>query len=64
MAMAQAIVPAHGQGLIRDAEIEHISRAWATPLFAAAGLNPADVGIYLINDPTIMPLWRGVKKSS
>jgi predicted Zn-dependent protease len=62
MAVTQAIVPAHGQGLIRDAEIEHISRAWATPLFAAAGLNPADVDIYLINDPTINAFVAGGQK--
>jgi predicted Zn-dependent protease len=60
--MAQVIVPAHGQGLIRDAEIEHISRAWATPLFAAAGLNPTDVDIYLINDPTINAFVAGGQK--
>jgi predicted Zn-dependent protease len=60
--MAQVIVPAHGQGLIRDAEIEHISRAWATPLFAAAGLNPGDVDIYLINDPTINAFVAGGQK--
>jgi len=62
LAMAQAIVPAHGQGLIRDAEIEHISRAWAAPLFAAAGLNPADVEIHLINDPTINAFVAGGQK--
>jgi len=36
--------------LIRDAEIESIIRAYATPLFKAAGLNPGDVRIYLVND--------------
>jgi predicted Zn-dependent protease len=39
--------------LIRDAEIENTIRTWATPLFEAAGLNPADVDIYLINDSSI-----------
>ncbi|MBT4710525.1 MAG: M48 family metalloprotease [Alphaproteobacteria bacterium] len=62
MGLAQAIAPAHGQGLIRDAEIEHISRAWATPLFKAAGLNPADVEIHLINDPTINAFVAGGQK--
>ena len=36
--------------LIRDAEIEAIIRAYATPLFEAAGLTPSDVGIHLVND--------------
>ena len=39
--------------LIRDAEIENTIRAWASPLFEAAGLNAADVDIYLINDSSI-----------
>lgn len=38
---------------VRDAEIEEILREYSDPLFAAAGLNPADVDIYLINDPTL-----------
>jgi len=62
MGVAQAIAPAHGQALIRDAEIEHISRAWATPLFKAAGLNSADVGIHLINDPIINAFVAGGQK--
>jgi predicted Zn-dependent protease len=36
--------------LIRDAETENIIRAYATPLFQAAGLNPDDVRIHLVND--------------
>ena len=55
---AVAMMPtqgAHAQGLsiIRDAEIEGIIRAYATPLFEAAGLNPGDIRIRLINDPTL-----------
>jgi len=34
---------------IRDAEIEHTLRAYARPLFRAAGLNGDDVEIYIIN---------------
>jgi predicted Zn-dependent protease len=34
---------------IRDAEIEHTLRAYARPLFKAAGLNGDDVEIYIIN---------------
>ena len=38
---------------IRDAEIESIIRAYATPLLQAAGLSPKDVDIYLIEDRAI-----------
>jgi predicted Zn-dependent protease len=58
-----AVTPAWAQGgLIRDSEIEHISRDWATPLFAAAGLVPGDVEIYLINDPAINAFVAGGQK--
>ncbi len=39
--------------LIRDAETENIIRAYATPLFRAAGLNPDDVRIHLVNDRSL-----------
>ncbi len=39
--------------LIRDAEIEHISRALAAPIFAAAGLNPTTVEIHIISDERV-----------
>lgn len=44
--------PASGAepALIRDAEIEHISRTLAAPIFAAAGLDPAHVEIHLVDD--------------
>lgn len=63
VAFAQAVPPAWAQGgLIRDAEIEHISRDWATPLFTAAGLVPGDVEIHLINDPAINAFVAGGQK--
>jgi predicted Zn-dependent protease len=46
-------LPAGAQGrvsLLRDAEIEHIIRIYATPLFQAAGLDPAAISVYLIDD--------------
>lgn len=47
--------PAAAQGnplsLIRDAEIEHIIRQYAEPVFQAAGIDAASVDIYLVNDP-------------
>lgn len=39
--------------LIRDAEIENIIRAYATPLFTAAGLDPAGVQVHLVQDPSL-----------
>lgn len=47
--------PAQAQdgGLIRDAEIESTIRAYADPLFTAAGLNAPFVQVHLINDDRI-----------
>ena len=39
--------------LIRDAEIENIIRAYATPVFTAAGLDPSAIQVHLILDPRI-----------
>ena len=39
--------------LIRDAEIEGIIRAYATPLFQAAGLSPQGIRLYLVQDRTL-----------
>jgi predicted Zn-dependent protease len=36
--------------LVRDAEVERIIRAYATPLFQAAGLSPQAIDVYLVND--------------
>ncbi len=41
------------QGLIRDAEIEADLRRIADPIFAAAGLDPASVRIFVVNDPSL-----------
>jgi predicted Zn-dependent protease len=38
---------------IRDAEIEATIRAYATPVFTAAGLNANDIGVHIINDNTL-----------
>jgi predicted Zn-dependent protease len=48
-----APLPASAQGLIRDAEIELILRNYSDPLFEAAGLKPADVNIYIVQDDTL-----------
>lgn len=51
--LAPQVAPAAGIRLIRDAEIEHSIRVWATPIFDAAGLIAEDVRIYLVNDRRI-----------
>ncbi len=51
--VAGAITPASAISLIRDAETEELLRSYATPIFAAAGLNPRSVNIYLVNDNQI-----------
>ena len=50
VACALAAGPAAALRLIRDAEIEHTLRRIADPLFRAAGVNPASVRIYIVND--------------
>jgi predicted Zn-dependent protease len=59
-AMAAALVqplPAMAQGrgvsLIRDAEIEATIRAYADPVFKAAGLDAAAMKVHLVNDNRI-----------
>ncbi|MET1028143.1 MAG: M48 family metalloprotease [Dongiaceae bacterium] len=49
------LMPAEAQGisLIRDAEIESTIRAYAEPLWTAAGLNAPFVQVHLINDDRI-----------
>lgn len=39
--------------LIRDAEIEHTLREYADPLFAAAGLKPSAVRIFIVQDDAL-----------
>jgi len=41
------------QNLIRDTEIELMLRDYTDPFLVAAGLDPNDVGLYIIADPAI-----------
>jgi predicted Zn-dependent protease len=50
-ANAQSSIPRFS--VIRDAEIENIIRAYAAPVFAAAGLPPGSVRVHLINDASV-----------
>ncbi|WBQ13493.1 M48 family metalloprotease [Hyphomonadaceae bacterium BL14] len=49
-ALVLASAPAIAQGLVRDAEIEAVMRAYSDPLIEAAGLNLNSVDIYLVGD--------------
>ena len=44
---------AAAQTLIRDTEIEQMLREYTNPLLVAAGLDPNDVGLYIIGDQEI-----------
>jgi predicted Zn-dependent protease len=39
--------------IIRDAEIENIIRTYSTPIWRAAGVDPAAVHVYIVGDPTL-----------
>ena len=47
---------------IRDSEIENTIRAFATPVFQAAGLDPSAVQVFLINDPGLNAFVAGGQK--
>ena len=46
-------LPAAAQSLIRDAEIEATIRAYANPIFKAAGLDASAIKVHLVNDNRI-----------
>lgn len=52
-AVALAVQPVAAQSILRDAETEALLRDMAAPLVAAAGLDPHNVDIVMINDPGI-----------
>lgn len=45
--------PAAAQSILRDAETEALLKDMATPLVKASGLDPANVDIVLVNDPSV-----------
>ncbi len=46
-------LPAHAQQILRDAETESLLSEASAPLIKAAGLDPRNVQVLLINDPSI-----------
>jgi predicted Zn-dependent protease len=52
-ALALGAMPAAAQSVLRDAETEALFRDMTSPLVTAAGLDPKNVDIVLVNDPEI-----------
>jgi predicted Zn-dependent protease len=52
-AVVLAVQPVLAQSILRDAETEALFNDMAAPLVAAAGLDPKNVDIVLINDPSV-----------
>jgi predicted Zn-dependent protease len=53
IAFALTIQPAMAQSILRDAETEALLNDMAAPLVAASGLDPRNVEMVLINDPSV-----------
>ncbi len=51
--MTTGVATAHAQGLIRDAEIEAYLRDYSDPIMEAAGLNPHEINIHIVNDDSL-----------
>jgi len=52
-ALALTIQPAAAQSILRDAETEALLDDMAAPLIKAAGLNPSNVDVVIVNDPSL-----------
>jgi len=48
-----SVQPVAAQSILRDAETEALFRDMSAPLIAAAGLDPNNVDVVLINDPSL-----------
>ena len=56
LALGALAAPAYADdsgGIIRDAEIESTLRAYVDPLFVAAGLDPKQIQVHIIEDKTL-----------
>ena len=55
MSLNLSVQPAAAQAIsiIRDTEIERVLRGYEEPLLVAAGVDPATVKLYLVDDSTI-----------
>lgn len=52
-ALAMAVQPVAAQSILRDAETEALLNEMAAPLVRAAGLDPRNVSIVLVGDPSV-----------
>ncbi len=52
-ALVLVVQPVAAQSILRDAETEALFRDMSAPLIAAAGLDPNNVDVVLINDPSL-----------
>ena len=57
--LALGVQPVAAQSILRDAETEDFLDELAAPLIEAAGLEPGNVDIVLINDPSINAFMAG-----
>jgi predicted Zn-dependent protease len=53
LAFSVGVSPASAQGVIRDAEIEQTLRGYLDPLLEAADLNPKEVRLVILQDPSL-----------
>lgn len=53
LSLLAAAQPARAQSILRDAETEAMFTEMSRPLIVAAGLNPRDVRVVMVNDPSI-----------
>src|ERR1700722_17879734 len=55
LALVLGVEPAMAQSgdLIRDTEIERLMRSYEDPILKVAGIDPASIKMYLLDDPTI-----------
>ena len=58
-ALAFGVQPVAAQSLLRDAETEALFHDMASPLITAAGLDPKNVDVVLVNDPEVNAFTAG-----
>ena len=59
LALAAAATPAAAQDVLRDAETEALFHDMAKPLIVAAGLDPKNVDVVLVNDSSVNAFTAG-----
>ncbi|MFK7945043.1 MAG: M48 family metalloprotease [Paracoccaceae bacterium] len=62
LASVMLALPADARGLIRDSEIERTLKSMSAPVLQAAGLAPASVDIFIINDDSLNAFVAGGRR--